>query len=68
MALAGLWDIVLTDMPGFFSGMGAHRLNFTRVYITGNRATYSLPIQRYNSHNDHHGAMVYSEVSKCSYE
>ena len=53
----GEWNIVLTDMPGFLSGMGANRLNFTKVYIRGNRATYSKPI----SHKNNAGA--YSEVS-----
>ena len=57
-----MWDIVLTDMPGFVSGMGANRLNFQRVYISGNRATYSMPIRRYNNRG-HSGAAVYSEVS-----
>ena len=44
-------------MPGFFSALGAHRLNFTKVYIRGDRATYSKPI----SHKNQAGA--YSEVS-----
>merc|ERR1712038_1400886 len=45
-SLQGLWDIVLTDVPGLVSGIGANRLNFSRAYISGNRATYSMPINR----------------------
>ena len=52
----GEWNIVLTDMPGFLSGMGAKRLQFTKVYVRGDRATYSKAISR-------EGAQAYSEVS-----
>ena len=59
---AGLWEIVLTDAPGFSSFfnnpssvIGAYRANFSRVHIMGNRATYSRPVRG-------KGAGAYTEV------
>ena len=56
MFITGLWEIILTDVPGIVSGIGANRLNFTRVYISGNKATYSQPIKRGG------GVAVFTEV------
>ena len=69
---AGMWDIVLvTNTPYELSGdelrlMGANRLHFTRVYISGNRATYSMPIPRYNRRGHNRAAAAYSEVNQSS--
>ena len=61
-----MWDIVsVIDTPYGLSGdelrlIGANRLNYTRVYISGNRATYSMPIPRRHNRN----AAAYSEVNQ----